>query len=240
MSSLSGGVQLFPNDIHDTTATRQVPVGTLGYTTEGRKYRYTLAGAVALSPGELVVAATVVANHVNMSVQAAAAVGAESISVTLGATAATADQYAGGYLTINDAAGEGISYLISGHPAADASATLTLGLVNSVTVALTTSSQGTLSRNPYDSVVISATDQADLPLGVPNVTIPLTEFGWVQTHGVCSTLADEAIAAGVAVTTGTGVTGAVEGLDAAGEVQVGVALEAGVDTEHHAVYLTID
>jgi hypothetical protein len=94
-----------------------------------------LAGAAALAPGKLAVAATVVANHQNMAVAAAAAVGATSVTVTLGATAATADYYADGFLTINDAAGEGISYRVKSHPAHAGSGSLVVELYDPIKVA---------------------------------------------------------------------------------------------------------
>ena len=238
--SLSGAIQSFPNDLRDISVTAELPVGSKGVTKDGRIFRYAKAGSADLAPGKLAVAATVVANHQNMAVASAAAIGAKQVTVTLGATLATANQYAGGTLTINDAAGEGISYLISGHPAAASAASLVVSLAEPVKVALTTSSEASLDKNPWDSAVISVTDQADMPVGVSNVTLTTAYYGWIQTGGVCSVLADEAITAGLAVTTGTGVAGAVEAVDAAGEPQVGVALVAGVDTEYRAVYLSID
>ena len=238
--SLSGAVQLFPSDIHETSSSKQLPLGTKGETSDGRVFRYTEAGGTALDPGKLCVAATIVANHENMAVQAAAAVGDTSVSVTLGATAATADDYADGYLIINDAAGEGIAYRVSGHPAADASATLTVSLHDSVRVALTTSSQATLQKNPWKDVVVSATDQADTPTGVPNVTIAADEYGWLQTKGVCSALADETLTVGKDLTIGSSVAGALEIADGAGEPIVANAIQAGVDTEYRAVYMKID
>ena len=241
MSTFSGPVQIFDGDQRAASSSTQAyPVGTQGITDDGLKYRYILAGGTTLAAGKLAVAATVVANHINMAVAAAAAVGDTAVTVTLGATAATANQYANGYLLINDANGEGIQYQISSNPAADASASLVLTLKDPVKVALTTSSQATLLKNPWDSVVISATDQADMPVGVPNVSITNAEYGWVQTSGPCAILADEAITAGAAITIGSSVAGAVEALDAAGEPQVGVAMVAFVNTEYQTANLTID
>jgi len=237
--SLSGAVQIFPNDQLTTSTEQQCNLGQLGVTKDGRAYRYAKAGE-ALSPGKLQVAAPIAANHENMAVAAAAAIGATKVTVTLGATAATLNQYAGGFLTINDATGEGISYLVSGHPAADASASLVVTLAEPLKVALTTSSEASLQKNPWDGVVISVVDQLDMPVGVPNVSVASGSYCWLQTRGVCSALADETLAIGVALTIGTGVAGAVEALDAAGEPQVGVAIQAGVDTEYRAVYLQID
>jgi hypothetical protein len=97
-----------------------------------------------------------------------------------------------------------------------------------------------LDKNPWSAAVISVTDQADMPVGIPNVTITAAYYGWLQTKGVCSAFADESITAGLSLTTGTGVAGALEALDAAGEPLVGVALVAGVDDEYRAVSLMID
>jgi len=238
--SLSGHVQLFDNDIHDTTSTKKHPIGTIGVTVDGKKYRYTENGGTALAAGKLCVAATQVANHENIAVASAASVDATEVTVTLGATAVSENDYAGGYMVVNDAAGEGIAYRVSGHAAADASASLTVKLHEPLKVALTTSSEVTLVKNPWKDVVISAVDQADMPVGVPNVAIAANEYGWLQTGGVCSVLADEAITAGLQVTTGTSVAGAVEAVDAVGEPNVGVAIQAAVDTEYRAVYLQID
>lgn len=238
--SLSGGVQLFAHDILETSDTQAHPLGALGITKDGRKYRYARAGATALDPGKLTVNSTIVANHENIAVAAAAAVGAKSVTVTLGATAATADQYKDGYLVINDAAGEGVAYLIKGHPAADSAASLTVELDQPLAVALTTSSEATLIANKFADVVISAADQADTPAGVPNVAIAATEFGWLQTGGVCSVLADETLTVGKECTIGSSVTGAVELQDAVAEPVVGIAIQAGVDTEYRAVDLTLD
>lgn len=238
--SLSGAVQIFANDIDVTGSTQVHDVGTLGMTTDGRFFRYAKAGATALDPGKLCVAATQVTDDENIAVAAAAAVGATQVTVTLGSSAVTANQYANGYLVVNDAAGEGTAYLISGHPAASAAASLVVTLKESVRVALTTSSQVTLAKNLWQDIVISATDQADKAVGVPNVAIAASEYGWVQTKGMCAVLADEAVTAGLALTIGTGVAGAVEAADLVGEQIVGTAYTALVDTEYRSAVLSID
>src|SRR5688500_8906823 len=113
--SLSGAVQIFPNDQLTTSTEQQCNLGQLGVTKDGRAYRYAKAGE-ALSPGKLQVAAPIAANHENMAVAAAAAIGATKVTVTLGATAASLNQYAGGFRPINDATAEGSSYRARAHP----------------------------------------------------------------------------------------------------------------------------
>lgn len=239
MSVISGGIQLFASDVLTTSSEAQHQLGTLGATVDGRLFRYGKAGASNLAAGKLMVAATQEAQHENMACAATAA-GESQVTVTLGSAAVTANQYAGGYLVINDVDGEGNTYLVSGHPAADSAATLVVTLAQPLVDALTANSQASLILNPWASVVISATDQADMAVGVPNCDVTAAYFCWLQTRGVCSVLADETLTAGAALTIGTGVAGAVEVLDAAGEPQIGVAIQAGVDTEYRAAYLQLD
>src|SRR4051812_28795175 len=95
------------------SSVQQGGLGNEGVTTDGRRYRYGLAGAVALAPGKMNDTGPVVANHVNITGGTAAAVGATSVTVTLGATAATANQYAGGYIWSNSTStGQGEAYRI--------------------------------------------------------------------------------------------------------------------------------
>lgn len=230
-------------NVRETSTTKQHEVGTR-YVADGdedqKVYRYVLAGATALDPGKLVVNSDVDSDVVNKTVARTYAAGTTTVIID-SAGAVAADEYAGGTLTISDATGEGVSCRVSGNTVLTGAGELTVYLKEPVPVALTIDvSEATLLRNPWYGVVISATDQADMPVGVPNVAIAANAYGWVQTRGECAVLADEAVAKGLALTTGTGVAGAVEALDAAGEVQIGVALEALVDTEYRAAYLSID
>src|SRR3990167_581884 len=236
---------IFPitdQDARSTGATKSsgLRTGQLAQTSDGRKYRYARAGAVALVVAELQVAATVEGNHQNRTANVARAIGDKQISATLGATAAAADLYADGYVTTRDLAGEGITYLINNHATVASSGVLTANLDEGITVAITTASEVSFSKNPWDAVVVSVTDQADMPVGISNVAVAISGYCWLQTGGPCAIKADETITAGLALTTGTSVGGEVEALDAAGEVQIGVAIEAGVDNEHTLAYLTID
>lgn len=224
--------------VRQASATQQDAIGALVTTDDGKVYRYVKNGATALTPGTLVVNADEVAHHTNIAVAVAVKAGATRVKVTLGATATTADQYKDGYLTVSDAVGEGISYRIASHGVIASGGAGWIELAEPVVVALTTASEVSLS-SPYSGVVISATDQADLPVGVPNVAIPADNFGYVQARGICAVLADEAVTKGSGLTIGTGVAGAVEAIDLIGEVLVGTAVNALVDTEYRSVDLCI-
>lgn len=226
----------------ETSTTRTEPYGKIYEPGDGRIFRYVKAGAVALARGKLVVAPTVVANHINLSWQTAPAVGDTVVKLTLGATAATQDQYADGMLVVQDGAGEGRAYPIEGNLAADSAGTITVYLKEAIdTLGVVAETGCDLIASPYNGVVISVTDQADRPVGVPVVAIAAGSYGWVQSGGLCAVLMDEAVTNGAAVTIGTGVAGAVEAQDAAGEPVVGfVSGTAGVDTEYQLVDLAID
>lgn len=231
---------LTASNFRETTSTQQHPLGTKARDQFNRIYRYVKAGASNLAPGKLVVNADPDTDVQNKTVARTYAAGTMEVIIDAGG-AVTADDFKDGTLTINDATGEGVSMQVSGNTGTSGAAELTVYLKEPCPVALTIDvSEATLFKNPWDQVVISATDQADMPVGVPNVAITAAEFGWVQTRGTCAVLWDEAVAKGLALTIGTGTAGAVEALDGAGEVQVGVAMMAGVDTEYQPAFLMLD
>ena len=86
-----------------------------------------------------------------------------------------------------------------------------------------------------------ATDQADFPAGVPNVAVTASYYCWLQTKGECAVWADETFARGAPLTFGTGNAGQVEAVDAAGEPQFAVAIEAASNADDYPrVFLQID
>lgn len=216
-------------------------LGQLAGTSDGRFYRLSLAGATALSPGKLTVNEDADTDVVNKTVAATVAAGATSV-VLNSAGAVTANFYVGGYLTVNDATGEGISYYVTGNTGLSAAGELTVYLKEPLAVGLTVSvSEVTLVSSPFANTVISATDQADMPVGVPNVSVTAANYYWSQVGGICSVLVDTGgFTKGQALTIGAATAGAVENLDAAGEPQIGVAVLAGTATEYQPAWLSIN
>jgi len=224
----------------DVSSKKQHDLGTKYEDEFGNIYRYIKNAAVELAPGQIVVNADSDADGTNKTVARTYAAGAKVIIVDAGGAVA-ADAFADGTLTVNDATGEGVTVVVAGNTATAGAAEMTVYLKQPIPVALTIDvSEVTLQKNPWDSCVISIADQADMPVGVPNVTIPASYYGWVQTRGVCSVLFDEAVAKGLALTIGSSTVGAVEAADGAGEPVLGVAIMAGVDTEYQPAFLTID
>lgn len=234
-----GPGSLVTGDPFYQSSTRENVLGQQARTADGRTFRYARNGGTALTAGQLCVAATVVANHVNLT-PSAASVGDTTLTVTLGATAASENDYADGYAVAHVNPGAGRAYAIGGHPAASASASLAVNLKEPIVEATTTTTRWSLHRNPYDDVVISVTDQLDMAVGVPVDDVSVDNYFWIQTGGPCSVLADETIAIGQALAIGTGTAGAVEAADLIGEQNLGIAIQAGVDTEFRLCFLQMN
>ena len=158
----------FPNTIYGRIkdakvehVTQRNPLGTRMVLPDGRVYRYTKNGAVALSIARLCQESVVVSGHgTDLAVVSAAAVGATTVTLTNATTAITKDEYAEGVLFVNDVDGEGQICVIKSHPAESTgtgSVVITLEAEDALTVALTVSSQCGLRYNPYKGVLVAPT-----------------------------------------------------------------------------------
>jgi hypothetical protein len=237
---LTQRISLTNQDARKISSTRLHGLGTIAETADGRVYRYSQVGGVTLAPGKLNVAATVNADATNKTVAATVAAGQYSVVFDAGGTI-VADAYKSGFLTVNDATGEGISYAVDGNSGVTGAGEVTVTLKEPLIVGLTVDvSEVTLSQNPWGGVVVSVADQLDMAVGISNVSATNAYFNWTQTRGITAALADESYAIGQALTIGSSVVGALEAQDAAGEQVVGCAIVAGVDTEYREVYLSVD
>lgn len=226
-----------------TDASLATLVGTRFDTSDGRELMLVKAGAVAVVPGKLYQDAALVANHQNLAVTAFTAYSNNGnvpakVTVTLGATAATANQYAGGFLVVNDNNGEGQTLRIASHPAADSAASLVVTLEDSPTTAITTASEVCLIPPHGADIILAPTTLTGAVAGVSLYNIAASAYGFVVTKGLTSCLADGAIGIGAAIGPSNAVTGAVEvGVLAQGII--GNAAQAGVDTEYRTVFVNV-
>lgn len=208
-------------------------------------WRYAKVGASTITRGKLQTAPAPKANHHNMAVAVAGAIGDKSLTVTLGATAAVADEYAEGWLVISDATLGGFRMKIKTHPAANSAASLLVTFFEPLPVALTTSAKANLVHNTYNGI-IEGTSQTVRAAGVSEVTATTGLFCWVKTRGTASLLADQTISLGAFIAPSTSVSGSViEVSTTYGTAEktniVGQAtIMAGVDTEKRPVRLEIE
>lgn len=244
MSVLSAAPEIIAQDLFVDNTIAQITPGARAETPDGRVYRYCNVGSTtALVAGSLYQSAPNRSATQRMTVQAAAAVGATSVTVTLGANTVQANEYAGGFLVIHSTGG-GFIYRVAGHASAAASAVLTVKLEDPIVVALTTSSVATLQYPPYGNsvygVVINPTTATGAPVGIAVTNVAKADFGWLQTHGACAALAQGTIAIGSEIAASVTTAGAVTTISMGSGVFLGYTLENGTTGENSGMFLTID
>lgn len=215
-------------------------VGQRAYTADGCRWRWVLNGAAALVTGNVIQSPAQILNHQRCTA-AVAAIGATSITATLGATAATLNQYAEGYAMIQLTPGNGYRYSISGHAAAALSAALTVNLIReeTVQVALTTSSKVTFIPNPYSGVIQSpVTTLTGIVVGVAQYPIEIGYYGWIQTWGMACVLNVGTTGVGNQVSAPTTSAGSCA-VNSGTLTSLGDIVMTGVDGENCAVFLKI-
>lgn len=241
---MTGGIKnQFSQGLYKASTTMMERLGAKCILEDGRVFRYVKAGSGGLAPGKAAVAAAATANHINRAVAAAFAIGVTEVSVPVGATAVTADQYKDGFLQVNDATGEGYQYKIASNTACDSSGTTIVQLSEPLRVALVAStSEVSLIPSPYAGAVHTTTEE-NLPVGVACTTIAADSYGWVQTGGPGIALISGTPAVGTMLTLGAA-SGSLIAINATLDIDqpiVAIAYStAGVDTEYKPVFLLID
>jgi hypothetical protein len=206
----------------------------------GACYRFAKAGAVDLVAGNWLQSPAQVGNHQNLTATAAA-IGATQVTVTLGATAATANQYAGGKAVVTVTPGLGQEVYIVGHPAAGSGETLTLTISEPLRVAWTTSTRVDLVPNQYNGVIQSpVTTLTGVPVGVAVNIITAGEYGWILCEGLAGALiaGTPAVGSGL-VLPGTAAGAAVIDAGSSGPCFVGIVASTGGDGECNGVMVKL-
>lgn len=238
----SGVRNLTATDLPVVTSQKLEDYGIVGATKDGRRYRYVQFGGT-VTAGNLVIAPALVTNHQNIAVAAAANAGDTQVTVTLGATAATQDQYAEGLLTIGvDGSGVPVTRKIKGNSAGASSGTITVTLDSRepLLFALTTSNKVSLSPSLFNGVTASST--AGFPVGVAVNSATSGQYGWVQTYGPCGIVNDAAgsITANQLLAQSTTVAGAVVSGASAGTLVVAVAVQPAAASKAFLAKVTLD
>lgn len=243
MSGLTSAPQITNLDPYSISQYPEQKLGIKVVDQYGDAWRYSQIGASNAVAGQIQGAPVQKTNHHNVAAYAAAAVGAKQVTLTLGATAAVANEYAGGYLVANDNAPEGVYFRIKSHPAADASGNLTVTLEEPLVEAVTTSSEFTLVHNAWNGVIVG-TAVTVRAAGVPIVDATAAYYAWLKTRGVCPVLIGSAATLGADLIIGGtagSVTDRTDALGASAEPVVAVAdIVLGVTGEYNPVRLVID
>jgi hypothetical protein len=240
--NFTGPLQVTAGQVQSESLTPQYQLGIEGYTRDGGRYRYVKAGLAALVAGQVQQSPAQVALHQGLTVIAPfTEVGGFKIVATNGATAITANQYAGGYAIISAGSGSPLRYQISGNTAAAGAAPVTVTLATDDplvgNVALTGTSRLSLQASPYSGVIQSpAAALTGAPVGVAVIAIAAGSYGWVQTGGVGVVITTGTPAVGSAIAVPAATAGQVA-ISAAGLSNVGTILVTGVTNTAQAALL---
>ena len=234
-------------DVLAQTSTQEYPLGSLlirGY----EKWRYCKAGSTGLNisaPVQMPKAVHAEQDD-DIVVAAAAAIGAKAVWLTStanldGAPNNVANSFAGGFLIVNDVTGQGQCLMIKSNAAFSTTEDSEFELYDALTIALTTSSQVGLIKNPYNGVIATEAPVSGLCVGVPQLAVTASYYFWCKTGGPAAVVAQAAAALGSHVVIGE-VAAKVNtmGNDNDGLI-LGVPMTPGVaDTEQFIVFLTLD
>ncbi len=200
-----GSVLLNDEKVQETTTDKRFPLGTRGYTRDGRTFYYSRNGATALKAGVPLQSAVPSANEVlNRTGTTKLKANSSKIKIMTSGTGqfATANAFADGYLyllTSATAKGSAVYAQIKSHSTQTLTATGVVsvyfypggGLYSPTTVAGNTNAKVGVQRNPFDKVVVKPSGVLTaLPLGVPVRLVAANAYFWMQTWGACPVRCD--------------------------------------------------
>jgi len=192
-------------DIYDTGSSPKYAVG-FGFTrADGAKYRYAHFGATTnrgvLASTDVDESNLIYTDAARMVALTANLVDVEGETITPNSidsrymqvtVTATADQFAGGYVSINSGTGIGFTYRIKGNTATDdpSSDDCRLELYDKIVVAIDSNSGLQLCGSRYANLEIVDDSDDRLAAGVTVTNNSSSGYGWVQTRGVATVLQD--------------------------------------------------
>jgi hypothetical protein len=238
-----GEMTIFNQGLYEQSAIQKHRLGTIRRLNDGRVYVYALAGAVALAPGKVTMAAAVNATIQSEVVAANAAVGDDHVHVTNGANTLfnTVNAFKDGYFWTDDAAAGGDVYKIRGHAAFGSAAAGVINLYDKIRVAITTSNTWSAIKEIQSGVLIADTTPSSAITGVPNIDVTAAYYFWNQVKGPCVVLGDGTLVVGTGVCLSNGTGGAVEAYVPATSLDpsLGQCLSVSANTLYSLINLSI-
>lgn len=226
-------------------------VGSRYDLSDGREVILVSVGSAGFATsGHLLQDAALVSGHQNATVGAFTAYSANGnvpakVTLTLGAAAMTANQYAGGFLVVNKGSGIGQTLRIASNSSAISSGTQgTVTLEDGPNVALAVNDRVCLLPAHGSGVVDNPASPSSIHCGVALYPISAGSFGYLTSKGICSALSDSAPASvGEAIAASVTTAGAVTLATATGGVitstVIGNSVQTGVSAEARAVFVNL-
>lgn len=211
---------------------------------DGRRFRYALAGASNISAGKAQAAPTQKTNHFTCTA-IVSTVGTLTPTFTLGATAAVAGEYNEGWVAINVTPDVGRTYKVSNMAAVGSAGIANPTLFEGIQTAWTTATRVSLVHNTYNATV-EGTVQTKRPAGTTMVAVTAANYYWSQVYGVGTVLTDTTLALGALATLSASVSGAMAVMSTTFSTAyitplvAQATIMAGVDTNYTPVQLLIN
>ena len=180
----------------------------------GRIWRYGKAGATALSPALMTCAE---APHASIFEIAQASYGEANAGdtniIVLATTGSgiTDGQLADGWLIVNKVTGLGHAYAIANNTWVVGDTVMHVELFDPIRADLSATSEITMRKSLYTGLIVNATTPTGLAVGVPNITVPIGYYGWVQRKGPCAMTVDTGETLTIGCMCGGAATAAVAG-----------------------------
>jgi hypothetical protein len=235
-----GGSQYATANPYAESATQLFPLGSkLIY--GNNTYRYVGIGGTAVTAGKLLQQPAVVSDHANMSATAAVAAGETAISVETGGTDITLNQYANGYLWVNDVAGEGQMLRVKSNPAHDHSAdpSIVITCYDALATALTTNSQLTLLADPSNDLIVAPAAETGALMGATVIDMTADYFGWAVISGPAALLTVGTLVVGNAAVRSGGTAGGVAPATDNVLMEVGDVMAVSANTEYSLINMNL-
>lgn len=182
-----------PQDIFTTSSTQNYPIGTIRETTDGRRFRYSKAGASNITRALMQQAAVAESKFIDIT-QTGHAQTAGSTSITTLCTtgsAAAANYFAGGKLIVTTGTNAGDVYDIVSSALQATDTLMDLVLAQPLRNAIAATDKVTLIPNRNMGTVVVPTTTATGPAaGVPLVDVTAAYYYWAQTRGPAPLIVD--------------------------------------------------
>ena len=219
-----GGSQYGTADPYSESSTQLFPLGsTLIY--GNNVYRYVEIGGTAVTAGKLLQHAAVVSDHANMTATAAVAAGETAISVETNGTDLTLNQYADGYLWVNDVNGEGQMLRVKSNPAHDHSSDPSVVI--------------TCYDDPNTNLIVAPATETGALMGATVIDMTADYYGWAVIKGPAALLTVGTLVVGNAAVRSGGTAGGVAPATDNVLQEVGDVMAVSANTEYSLINMNL-
>lgn len=184
---LSSGVAS-PQSIFEIASDAKHSLGTRGVLGD-KIFYYGKAGASNLGIGIVTTLSARVTNHISCAWVSGGAIGSTKVTFTLGATAATENQYLDGELLVIDGTGSGQRRRVKYNPAHAGSGDIEVEVYEPFTIACGTG-EISLIANQYNGILTTPGNAVVHVVGVPQCAVTAAYHAWFQTSGPAMVLGD--------------------------------------------------